>query len=113
MHVTVLASQLGVLAQAAYLTERDADLRMLSDAVLELLSGQPDTTSWLDVLVLADVIGPYRPPLLGELRDELVRRWPPLPSESLWMDDPVAFYRLEVKRLLDRTYLILIAVVGG
>lgn len=102
VHTTVLASQLGVLAQAAHLTGRDADLRMLSDAVLGLLSEQPDTTTWLDVLVLADAIGPYRAPLLGELRDELVRRWPPLPSENLWMEDPVAFYRLEVKRLLEQ-----------
>ncbi len=102
VHATVLASQLGVLAQAAHLTGRDGDLRMLRDAVLELLPEQTDTTSWLDVLVLADAIGPYWPSLLGELRDELVRRWPPLPVQNLWMDDPVAFYRLEVKRLLEQ-----------
>ncbi|MCA1671641.1 MAG: AAA family ATPase, partial [Actinobacteria bacterium] len=35
VHTTVLASQLGVLAQAAHLTERDADLCTLSRAVLE------------------------------------------------------------------------------
>lgn len=66
------------------------------------MSEQTDTTSWLDVLVLADAIGPYHPPLLGELRDELVRRWPPLPGQNLWMDDPVAFYRQEVKLLLEQ-----------
>jgi len=102
IHATVLASQLGVLAQAAHQADRHADLRTLSRAVLELLSEQTDTTSWLDVLVLADAIGPYHPPLLGELRDELVRRWPPLPGQNLWMDDPVAFYRQEVKLLLEQ-----------
>jgi hypothetical protein len=102
VHATVLASQLGVLAQAAHLTGRDADLRMLSRAVLQLLSGQTDTTFWLDVLVLANAIGPYRPPLLGELRDELVRQWPPRPGQNLWGDDPVVFYRREVEWLLEQ-----------
>ena len=102
IHATVLASQLGVLAQAAHQADRHVDLFTLSRAVLELLSEQTDTTSWLDVLVLADAIGPYRPRLLGELRDELAHRWPPLPSENPWVDDPVEFYRLEVKRLLEQ-----------
>ena len=102
VHATVLASQLGVLAQAAHLTGRDADLRTLSRAVLQLLSGQTDTTAWLDVLVLANAIGPYHPPLLGELRDELVRRWPPRPGQNLWGDDPVTYYRREVERVLEQ-----------
>ncbi len=102
VHATVLASQIGVLAQAARQTDRHADLSTLSHAVLELLSEEADTTSWLDVLVLADAIAPYRPPLLGELRDELVRRWPPLPGKNWWMDEPVAFYRLEAKQLLEQ-----------
>jgi len=102
VHATVLASQLEILAQAAHQARRHADLSTLSRAVWELLSERTDTTSWLDVLVLADAIGPYRPLLLGELRDELVRRWPPLPGQNLWMDDPVAFYRQEVKLLLEQ-----------
>jgi hypothetical protein len=102
VHATLLASQIAVLAQAAHQTGRHADLSTLSRAVLELLPEEADTTSWLDVLVIADAIGSYRPPLLGELRDELVRRWPPLPGKNLWMDEPVAFYRLEVKQLLEQ-----------
>ena len=102
VHATVLASQLGVLAQAAHLTGRDADLHTLSSAVLQLLPGQTDTTSWLDVLVLANAIAPYRPRLLGELRDELIRQWPPRPGQNLWGDDPVVFYRREVEWLLDQ-----------
>ncbi|MGH3900008.1 MAG: TIR domain-containing protein [Pseudonocardiaceae bacterium] len=102
MHATVLASQLGVLAQAAHLTGRDADLCMLSRAVRQLLSGQTDTTRWLDVLVLANAIAPYRPPLLGELRDELIRQWPPRPGQNLWGDEPAVFYRREVEWLLEQ-----------
>lgn len=94
VHATVLASQIAVLAQAAHQIGRHADLSTLSRAVLELLPEEADTTSWLDVLVLADAIAPYRPQLLGELRDELVRRWPPLPGKNLWMDEPVVFYQL-------------------
>lgn len=102
VHATVLASQIGVLAQAAHQTGRQADLSTLSRAVLELLSDETDTTSWLDVLVLADAIGPYHSSLLGKLRDELVGRWPPAPGQNLWGDDPLVFYRRELKQLLEQ-----------
>lgn len=102
LHATVLASQIGVLAQAAYQTDRHADLSTLSRAVLQLLSEKTDVTTWLDVLVLANAIGPYHSNLLGELRDELVNQWPPRPSQNPWGDDPVVLYRLEMKQLIEQ-----------
>ena len=62
-------------------------LGMLQEAVQELLPGEADVVTWLDVLTVA------APQLAGHLRDALIRNWPPGAAASLWDGDRARQYR--------------------
>jgi hypothetical protein len=97
-----LAGQLSVLAQAARQREVPRMLGTLQEAVLELLPGEADIATWLDVLTVAAPVAAAAPQLAGHLRDTLTRGWPPGAVASLWDDDPVRQYRLDIETLLNR-----------
>lgn len=102
VNTTVLATQLAVLAQAAHQSNDRACLNVLHRVVLELVETPAALNTWLDVLVLAGHVAPFSPPLLGQLRDALIRQWPPAPGRPWWNDDEDTErrYRFDVERLL-------------
>ena len=102
----LLAAQLSVLAQAAHLKGDHQCLGMLSRAVRELLPDEADMAGWLDVLVLAGAVAPLEPRLLGELRDVLIRQWPPPPAVGLWDEDPGQRYRLDTELLVKQAIAV-------
>lgn len=97
-----LAGQLSVLAQAALQREVPGMLEMLKEAVLELLPGEADIATWLDVLAVAAPVAAAAPQLAGHLRDTLTRHWPPGAAARSWDDDPVRRYRYDIETLLQR-----------
>lgn len=95
-----LAAQLSVLAQAAHQREVPGMLGMLQEAVLELLPGEADIATWLDVLTAAAPVAAAAPQLVGHLRDALTTNWPPRAATRLWDDDPARRYRFDIETLL-------------
>lgn len=106
IHSTRLAAQLAVLAQAGWLRRDTTCLTTLYRAVRELLSVEADFDNWLDVLTLTAQVAPTTPTLLGELRDALVRQWPPTLTADLWDDDPGRRYRFDTKTFLEQAVAV-------
>jgi hypothetical protein len=101
-----LAGQLSVLAQAACQREVPGMLGMLQEAVLELLPGEADIATWLDVLTVAAPVAAAAPQLAGHLREALTRDWPPEAAASPWDDDPARRYRYDIETLLQRAIAV-------
>ena len=101
-----LAGQLSVLAQAARQREVPGMLGMLQEAVLELLPGEADIATWLDVLTVAAPVAAAAPQLAGHLRDTLTRDWPPRAAARPWDDDPARQYRFDIEMLLQRAIAV-------
>jgi len=101
-----LAGQLSVLAHAARQREAPGMLGMLQEAVLELLPGEADIATWLDVLTVAAPVAAAAPQLAGHLRDTLTRDWPPGAAANPWGDDPAHRYRFDIETLLKRSIAV-------
>lgn len=102
----LLAARLSVLAQAGCLREVPGMLGMLQEAVWELLPDEADVVTWLDVLTVAVPVAAAAPKLAGDLRDTLTRNWPPATAASLWNDDPVHQYRLDIETLVKQAITV-------
>lgn len=102
VQIPPLGSQLQVLAQAAVHAHDDQTAALLAQAVRDLLPAVAATGVWCDVLVLAEQVAPAAPTLLGELRTELVRQWPPPPSQSWWRTPPADHHRAELARVAEQ-----------
>lgn len=97
-----LAAQLEVLAQAALRAADPATGSMLGRAVLDLLPDGADVDTWRDVIVLAEQVVPAAPWLFDELRQELVRHWPPPSPPPVWGDMPGGGHLDDLTRLLQQ-----------
>ena len=95
-----LAAQLSVVAQAAHLRSDGETLAVLRRSVMELLADNADIASWIDVLTVAHSVAPAAPALAGELREALIRQWPPAPTARLWDNDPGLRYKFDTETLL-------------
>ena len=101
-----LAARLSVLAQAARQRDLPGMPGTLQEAVRELLPDDADIAVWLDVLTVAAPVTAAAPQLAGDLRDALIRNWPPAAAVSPWDDDPVRRYRFDIEALIKQAIAI-------
>lgn len=95
-----LAARLAILVQAAVDRDDRTTLAMVSRAVLELLPSRPDHDNWEVVLKIAQRVAPGDLRLLDELRERLIRHWPPAPTVDIWGEpDAARRYRFGTERL--------------
>ncbi len=106
VHSARLAAQLALLAQASQLRPDAGCVATLHQAVRELVPDEADFDNWLDILTLAAQVAPTSPTLLDELRDELVRQWPPAPTTNPWTEDPLQRHRSETKAFLEQAVAV-------
>jgi hypothetical protein len=106
VNTTVFATQISILAQAAYQADNNGILGVLHRAVGDMVEAETSIDGWLDALVLAGQVAPFSPRLVSELRDLLISQWPLAPGASWWNEDPEQRYRFDAERLLRQAVTI-------